>query len=110
MPGVRLHHPTLSGCLFIVPVAHRPYKVPYTCPTCRTIHQVKTYHLNLDAQGDTIVSVEIYDRLKEVDLAGMTFENEVANPPPITLNLGGGPLTFKIFEHKVKEEPNGQSV
>lgn len=80
MSGVRIHHPELKNAVLTVPHP-RPLKAPFKCPICSETHITKTYHITLDNNGDAIVSHEIVARLKEVNLAGMTVENEVENPP-----------------------------
>jgi hypothetical protein len=49
-----------------------------------------------------IVSTTIYERLKEVGLAGFELVNEVSNPPPIRLEMNGH---LQVFD--VKEIPDG---
>jgi hypothetical protein len=67
--GIRLHHPTERDCIWLVR------------------HPRKDYWLRLDGAGDVIVSTTIYERLKEVALAGLIFLNEVKAPP--NLVVGG---------------------
>lgn len=100
MPGVRLHHPTLHSC--VMTVEHtRPYKEPFLCPTCQKTHLNKTYHLYLDSSGDVIVSETVLERLQQIGMAGFTIENQVSNPPKITLGLQGQQESFVIKEHKL---------
>lgn len=83
--GIRLRHPTLKSGLYLVK-HYRRYKYPMACPTCHTIHERKTYHLNLDEAGSVIVSPVVFERLKEIGLAGLEIENEVLNPPPLVVS------------------------
>jgi hypothetical protein len=93
MAGLRLHHPTERDCIWLVR------------------HPRKDYYLRLDSEGYVIVSQTVFDRLKEVSLAGLVFMNEVADPP--TLVIGGNghlqervvfnPVTGQIEERKVVE-------
>lgn len=99
--GVRLHHRTLRNTIVVLPVPHRPYKVPFMCPTCGQTHKVKTYHINLDNEGDAIVSREIVDRLKEIGLPDFEVLNVVRNPPRQSLDFGAGPIPFRLTEKKV---------
>jgi hypothetical protein len=52
-------------------------------------HAFKTVHLNLDNDGDVIVSKEAWAELKE--LPGLPFEvaNEVKKPPPLIIGMTG---------------------
>ncbi len=102
MAGIRLRHLDYANCLVTVPIPHRPFRTAYLCPTCNKAHAVKTYHLNLDDQGSVIVSTTIYERLKEVGLAGFELVNEVRDPPPIRLEMNGH---LQVFD--VKEIPDG---
>lgn len=94
MPGVRLKHPTLKSCTFTV-IHTRRYVVPLLCPVCGHPHERKTYHLNLDSEGAVIVSQTVFERLKEIGLAGMQLANEVLVPPPLTV---GGALPGRLPE------------
>lgn len=98
MPGVRLRHLDYANCTVTVPIPHRPYPVPFLCPTCNKTHEVKTYHLTVDDHGTVIVSTTILERLREVGLAGFTVENEVKNPPPIRLSMNGQVHVFDVKE------------
>ena len=73
----------------------KPYLVPLLCGVCGFPHTTKTYHLNLDSQGAVIVSETVYERLKEVQLAGLTLANSVLVPPPLTV---GGPMPSRLAE------------
>jgi hypothetical protein len=107
MAGVRLHHPTLRGGIYLVKHFRR-YRYPFACPTCGTVHIQKTYHLNLDNGGFTIVSPEVLARLKEVGLAGLEIMNEVEKPPAITLTIPGTIYDrFRVFETTSRGEKNG---
>lgn len=107
MAGIRLHHPTLRGGVYIVKHLRR-YPVPLICPTCKETHFQKTYHLNLDAEGFCIVSPVVLERLKEVGLAGLEVMNEVKRPPPITLNIPGAiHNSFRVFEMTSRGEEHG---
>jgi hypothetical protein len=52
----------------------------------------------LDENGYVIVSTGVLERLKEIGLADLTIENEVSNPPSITLQIPGAITNrFKVF-------------
>lgn len=112
MPGVRLHHPTHRSCTFLAEDVTRPYRVPVTCPVCSAAHgapvqhHVKTYHLDLDSEGDVIVSETVFARLKTMPgLAGLFPKNEVAKPPDLVIGMNGTGQRFGNF-HIVKHEFN----
>lgn len=97
MGGIRLHHPTLAGVMFVVELP-KPYPDPYQCPTCGKLHERKSIHLRLDSGGNVIVSSTVFERLREVFLAGMEVAGEVANPPPLLVGAVDSPQT-EIVEH-----------
>lgn len=98
MPGVRLHHETLQNCVVAVE-ASRPYPQPYNCPLCGTVHFHKMIHLNLDNEGDVIVSKEAWAEIKDVPNLPFTAENEVGKPPALILGLNGEKLDVEVHEH-----------
>ena len=61
------------------------YPQPKMCPACSKVHANKAIHLRLDANGDVIVSPEVYGKLLGVHLAGFELANEVKDPPPLFL-------------------------
>jgi hypothetical protein len=88
MPGVRLSHPTLRGVTYTLELRGRPYAEPIGCPVCNRFHEVKTYHLNLDGNGDVIVSETVYENLRKGGgLGQLRFANAVANPPAVGLSF-----------------------
>lgn len=76
MPGLRLHHPTLTNTTLLVP--H-----PGGGEICRL---PKDYHIRIDSNGDTIVSKTVWEGLKECAGYGfdhgLVYVNEIDNPPP----------------------------
>jgi len=84
--GVRLHHPTLFDCMYVVelgtPFANGAAK---DCPTCLKTHARKSLHLRLDANGDVFVTPGVLETLKGVFMAGLEIGNEVASPPPMSI-------------------------
>lgn len=88
MPGVRVHHATEINCVFTLVDGKRPYSQALECGQCHQIHEFKTYHINVDAEGFAIVSPEVWEKLQRIPAQPFTLMNEVAKPPPIKLQLG----------------------
>lgn len=111
MAGVRIRHPIARNGLFLVK-HYRRYPVPFYCERCKVFETQKTYHLDLDDAGTVIVSPVVFERLKEIGLAGFEIMNEVRNPPPITLKMPGRiEQTFKVMEVGARQEqPRGQEA
>ncbi len=85
---MRVQHATARNTRFSVvePIA---YEKPYVCPKCRTTHEFKTHHLDLDETGSAIVSHGVFDRLKGIlELNGFRVANLVRKPPTITVGAG----------------------
>src|SRR3990167_5064354 len=92
MPGVRIQHPTERSRTFTIVDSSRPYRSPLLCVAeivvdgelrpCARTHVFKTYHLNLDGAGATIVSETIWQRMAiRLAAAGFALANEVRDPP-----------------------------
>lgn len=100
--GIRIQFPNAAGVPVqkLIEMPHRPYRIPFLCPQCGVAHPNKMYHLELDAQGITIVSREVVDRLRE---GGIQFEvlNVVRKPPKIKLNVAGMATVFRVEERRV---------
>jgi hypothetical protein len=86
MSGIRLRHPALRAgegtrLTFVVELP-QPYPVAKQCPACLKPHANKAIHLRLDANGEVIVSREVYAALQTVPtMAGLELVDEVSNPP-----------------------------
>ena len=78
--GVRVIHPQLRNERLVLVDQERPYPVPYLCSQCRLAHSHKTYHLDLDAEGGTVVSVEV---AKVLERLGMSKEEPEIGPPVV---------------------------
>jgi hypothetical protein len=76
----------LTGTTYTARVFTRPYTRPHFCATCNELHHSKTYHLDLNHNGDVIVSETVFERLKEIGMADLTLVAEVPNPPPIRID------------------------
>jgi hypothetical protein len=86
--GIRVQHTTARNTRFSV-VEPQPYEKPYVCPKCRTTHQFKTHHLDLDETGAAIVSPGVYERIRgTLALNGFRLANAVEKPPTITFDAG----------------------
>ena len=90
--GVRLHHPTLRSCVYTLlhegrPLRFKPGAAQPVCAVCLTTHTVKTYHLWLDGQGDTVVSEVVFERIKEAGLDELKVLGQV-EPEPLVVGLG----------------------
>jgi len=52
-------------------------------------HHHKTVHLNLDNEGDVIVSEGVWNiDLKDRPDLPFTYEADVKNPPPLVISMG----------------------
>jgi hypothetical protein len=102
MPGIRLHHESLTAPSVVAVEVARGYAQPYQCPLCGTTHQYKTVHLNLDNKGDVIVSKGVWEDLKDVPMLPFTIGNEVKKPPKTLLSLDNydGPKPERIHHHQ----------
>lgn len=99
MPGIRLRHPSLRGVMFTLIHFGRPLEVPYLCSgVCNAWHHHKTYHLDLDQNGERVVSETVLERLTEADIAPLQVIGREADPPPL---LVGGPA---VHHHVVRRE------
>jgi len=97
--GVRISHPTERSATYTLIDGSRPYQEPLSCVRCGRIHPFKTYHLDLDGEGFTIVSPEVWARLGRIAGNPFTLANEVAKPPPLVV---GGVLSAlpRIVAHE----------
>jgi hypothetical protein len=91
MPGIRIHHPTLSNCTLVVPHPGGDERRP------------KDYNIRLDNDGNTIVSETIWQRLNEARLNGFSAHqfivlNEVADPPTQYVDFGKPPEYQRMFK------------
>ena len=83
MAGVRLHHPSLFDCLYVVELT-TPFAngLPKDCPQCLRSHANKSIHLRLDANGDCFVTPGVWETIRrEAFGAGLEPQNTVDNPP-----------------------------
>lgn len=85
MSGLRIHHPTMTSCVLIVP--H-----PGDSNTGR---KPKDYPIHLDSEGNSIVSERVWQRLLEAEASGLSSHkfvvlNEVEDPPTIMMTNNDG--------------------
>jgi hypothetical protein len=83
MAGIKVRDRRARSCVRLVPDMGHPRKEPFECPTCMTIHVVKTYHLWLDDTGAAIVSAKVLEGLKKAGMPELDVVEEVKNPPPV---------------------------
>lgn len=98
MPGIRLRHPTLRNAMFTLRHDGRPMPVPHLCPVCHSAHLVKTYHLDLDANGERVVSETVLDRLTEADIAPLKVVGTEPDPEPLIVN--GKPTAYHVVRRE----------
>lgn len=102
MPGIRIHHPTLRSCTFLM------WDDAHIDPVTGDHVPVKCRPLLIDQDGNTIVSQKVWRRLVE---SGKTrgvnnefiFVNEVRDPPRLLVSnrLPGKPVP--TFEQEVRK-------
>lgn len=97
MAGVKLHHPTLFSCMYVVELP-QPFAngQPKACPTCSKPHAAKSLHLRLDSNGDVFVTPGVLETLRGVFLAGLEIANEVEKPPPFSLGAVDAPKLYIV--------------
>lgn len=67
--AVRVRVKGFRNCLYVFEHPGQKYPTPFPCPACRIYHTHKAHHLHLDSNGETTVSTEIYERMKEAGVA-----------------------------------------
>lgn len=102
MAGVRIHHPTLRSCTFII------WEAEHTSTGSQGgIRKAKKRPLMIDDNGDTVVSETVWRRLEEAYAAGRTQErfivlNEVPDPPKLQIgNVSSSNEPMPTFEAQV---------
>lgn len=96
MPGVRIQHPSARSTTLTL-ASSRPLREPLVCGArivvrgelrpCGRTHLLKTYHLNLDEAGATIVSAEVWEMLQRIPANPFRVTNEVARPPDQVIHV-----------------------
>jgi hypothetical protein len=109
MAGIRLHHPTLvapaGGLLTYVVELELEWASRRSrfCKMCSRVHDRKAIHLKVDANGDTIVSAAVLERLRTVYLAGFEIVNDIAKPPTQYIGAVDQP-TLLVVENKLNRD------
>lgn len=85
--AVRLHHPHLQSCIYTVMDAGIRYPNGFDCPQCGFVHEFKTFHLNLNVNGDVVVSEPIYLMFKERGLMGELKAVKEVVPRPYAIAM-----------------------
>ena len=98
MSGIRLSHDTARSGWFAFEHRKRPYKVPYVCPMCSTTHKVKTYHVQVDADGFAFVSREVWNMMRRHGAHGFHVANEVAKPPAQVIGMAPSHVNVTMIE------------
>lgn len=94
MPGLRLHHPTLRSCTYLLHVPGYP-----SAKSQGGWRKPKVRHLHIDANGDTIIATGGWEALEHEATIGaiegeFIFMNEVPDPPKLGVGMEtmGGPV------------------
>ena len=95
--GIRIHHPTLSSCMLLIPHPGRKDV------NGNVLRRPKDYHIRLDANGDCIVSETVWDFLKEARDTGFTSHefiivNTVSDPPAQVVGQAGPADEQRIYK------------
>ncbi len=103
MPGIRIHHPTQRNCILLVP---HPGEIRHGLRRINKGRKPKDYRIELDSDGNCIVSEVVLQRLQEVTQVFIVL-NEVASPPTQTLGFDFGsyeePAIYKQLKDVVAE-------
>ena len=96
MAGIRVSHPTLAGLTYVVETTAR-FPTPKACPRCKRYHTYKSLHIGLGSDGTAIISPEAWEVLKTIPTnAGLSYVNEVPNPPPLNIGAVETPKTETV--------------
>ena len=88
--GILVRHPTFKGGLMVVPLITKPLTPPMACLTCQTTHPVKTLHLNIDGNGECLVSEGVLALMQEAGaLPPFTIQGSTSHPPAQTIGFRG---------------------
>lgn len=88
--GALLRHDTIRNEILVLEDRKRPFGYVKQCRICMSEHDVKTFHLYLEADGQCMVSYGVLEDLKRM---GMPEQLRVVghedNPPPLKLGRVG---------------------
>jgi hypothetical protein len=106
MASVRLHHPRLASCTYVVEL---PQSMPEAhsreCFTCKQVHARKALHLRLDDRGDVFVAEGILALLRTVPTMGGLEVHDGRNAPPQFVGALELPTQHIILPHGEKYVP-----
>jgi hypothetical protein len=91
MAGIRIHHAELRNCTLLVP---HPGEIKSFLRTKNKGRKPKDYHINLDNEGNCIVSETVWKRLLEANVKNFIVLNEIQNPPTLSIGMQEG--TFEV--------------
>lgn len=86
--AVRIHHPELRNCVFTLTQPAVRYPDPFPCPLCQVVHIYKTFHLHLDAHGNTVVDEQIYELFRTNGIVEDLQATKEVIPRPFAIGLG----------------------
>ena len=91
--GVIIRHDTAKSQLVLAPIMSRPINYttnPNVCNHCAVVHPVKTIHIWLGPNGETIIGPGVLEELQKGNaMAGFTVVGETKNPPGLIIGKGG---------------------
>lgn len=94
--GFIVTHPTVRYAFVIVPDPSRPIlgdaRTFPKCPTCDTVHLVRTYHILMNGEGRAVVSPTVFQGLKKAGMGGLAVEAHTPDPPKQILGTKGGQM------------------
>jgi hypothetical protein len=78
----------MRGMAYNVPVPEIVMLSPANrvCNRCKVRHDVKTVHLDLDGNGQQMVSWGVYELLRKAGMPNLDVVGSVANPPTLVLS------------------------
>lgn len=103
MSGIRIHHPTLRNCVLLVP---HPGEFRRGLKVYNKGRKPKDYRIELDSEGNCIVSDTVWLRLQEAR-GDFIILNEVSDPPSQIVGFQEGtveiPATYKQLNGIARE-------
>jgi hypothetical protein len=101
--AVRLRHPTKRNCIWTFTQPAVRYSPPHMCHMCNQIHIFKTFHLNLNENGEVAVHPDIYELMKANSIVGELHAMKEVMPRPhalhtTPLNYEGEPVVSYVGE------------
>lgn len=103
--SVKVRIKRLRNCVFVFEHPERKYPTPHPCAMCKTYHTHKAYHLPLDANGETVVNEQLYQRLKDAGLLDEMVAVKEVVPRPIAIGLEFVDYQNTKFVNGLNEDP-----